>query len=114
METEAQLKISGPSRAPTKKYPNRGLHDEWGNPLKPRNLLLGQYRGGRRPVDIFRRMYAGIKGTPMPAFGGTALKDPEIWDLVNYVMSLPYSSKQPAAATGPGGHVAKNDEKPAH
>ena len=96
------------------KYPNRGLHDEWGNPLKPRNLTLGQYRGGRRPVDLFRRMYAGIKGTPMPAFGGTALKDEELWDLVNYVMSLPYQPRQPSAAAHKTEEVAKVEEKPGH
>jgi len=103
-----------PKPGSTEKYDERGLHDEWGRILKPRNLTLGQYRGGRRPVDIFRRMYAGIKGTPMPAFGGTALKDPEIWDLVNYVMSLPYASKPSLPAAGAGGHVVKLDEKPAH
>ncbi len=103
-----------PKPGSTVNYPNRGLHDEWGNPLKPRNLTLGQYRGGRRPVDLFRRMYAGIKGTPMPAFGGSALKDTEIWDLVNYVMSLPYSSRQPSAAPASTGHMAKIEEKPAH
>jgi len=27
----------------------------------------------------------------MPAFGSSALTDEERWDLVNYVMSLPYS-----------------------
>ena len=101
-----------PKPGSTEKYANRGLHDEWGNQLKPRNLTLGQYRGGRRPVDLFRRMYAGIKGTPMPAFGGTALKDEEIWDLVNFVMSLPYS-RQPSPAA-PAGKMAKLDEKPAH
>jgi mono/diheme cytochrome c family protein len=89
------------------------LHDEWGNQLKPRNLTLGQYRGGRRPVDLFRRVYAGIKGTPMPAFGGTALKDNEIWDLVNYVMSLPYASRQPSSAPAATGHMANVEEKPA-
>ncbi len=73
-------------------YPRRGLHDDWGSPLQPRNLTLGQYRGGRRPVDVFRRIYAGIKGTPMPGFGRTALKDEEIWDVVNFVMSLQYES----------------------
>ena len=103
-----------PKPGSTEKYDKPGLHDEWGFPLKPRNLTLGQYRGGRRPVDIFRRMYAGIKGTPMPAFGGTALKDEEIWDLVNFVMSLPYAPQQSTPAPGPGGHVAKVDEKPAH
>ena len=68
----------------------RGLHDDWGNLVQPRNLTLGQYRGGRRPLDVFRRIYAGIKATPMPAFGRTALQDDEIWDIVNYVMSLQY------------------------
>ncbi|HLZ09114.1 MAG TPA: cytochrome c, partial [Chloroflexota bacterium] len=68
-----------------------GLFDDWGNPIKPRDLTSGIYRGGRRPVDIYRRIYSGIKGTPMPPFG-TALKDEEIWDLVNYAMSLPYGT----------------------
>ena len=35
----------------------------------PRNLRDGIYRGGRRPVDIFWRVSAGIAGTPMPAGG---------------------------------------------
>ena len=95
-------------------YKKRGLHDIWGNPLKPRNLTLGQYRGGRRPVDIFRRMYVGIKATPMPAFGGNKIKDEQLWDLVNYVMSLPYSSRQPATEAPAKGSVAKLEEKPAH
>jgi mono/diheme cytochrome c family protein len=68
-----------------------GLFDDWGNPIKPRDLTSGIYRGGRRPLDIYRRIYSGIKGTPMPPFG-TALKDEEIWDIVNYAMSLPYAS----------------------
>ena len=103
-----------PKPGTNEKYSNRGLHDEWGNPLKPRNLTQGQYRGGRRPIDLFRRMYAGIKGTPMPAFGGTALKDTELWDLVNYVMSLPYQAKTPSVEKHKTDDVAKVEEKPAH
>jgi mono/diheme cytochrome c family protein len=68
-----------------------GLFDDWGNPIKPRDLTSGIYRGGRRPLDIYRRIYSGIKGTPMPPFG-TALKDEDIWDIVNYAMSLPYGA----------------------
>ncbi len=63
---------------------------------KPRNLRQGIYRGGRAPYDIYRRIYAGINGTPMPAAGpptpgapGTLSND-EIWNLVDYVLSLPY------------------------
>lgn len=58
-------------------------------PLQARNLRLGIYRGGRRPVDIYRRIAAGIKGTPMPQ-GGKVLQPEEIWSLVDYVLSLPY------------------------
>ncbi len=87
-------------------YSRRGLHDTWGNPLQPRNLTLGQYRGGRRPVDVFRRIYAGIKGTPMPGFGKTALKDDEIWDIVNFAMSLQYQTSQPTKVKSDGHVVA--------
>lgn len=63
--------------------------------LDPRNLRLGVFRGGRRPVDIYRRVYAGIKGTPMPA-AGNVLQPNQIWDLVNYVLSLPYDHESMA------------------
>lgn len=85
-ETETLKQIPGTNDY----YPEPGLYDSWGNKINPRDLTRGIYRGGRRPVDLYRRIYSGIKGTPMPAFGGTVLKDEEIWDLVNYVMSLPY------------------------
>jgi len=57
--------------------------------IPPRNLRYGIYRGGRRPVDLFYRIHAGINGAPMPAAKGTV--DPaDIWHIVNYVRSLPY------------------------
>jgi mono/diheme cytochrome c family protein len=62
----------------------------------PRNLREGSFRGGRRPLDIFWRVSAGIAGTPMPA-GGPAtegaqgtLTQEEIWQIVDYVHSLPF------------------------
>ncbi len=58
--------------------------------LKPRNLRLGNYRGGRRPIDIYQRITGGIEGTPMP--GNTKLTQEEGWSLVAYVMSLPYEA----------------------
>lgn len=72
--------------------------------LLPRNLRLGIYRGGRRPIDIYRRIFAGIKGTPMPA-AGNVLKEPQIWDVVNYVLQLPYETET-EPATGEG-HLAR-------
>lgn len=74
-------------------YPFPGLVDEWGHPIRPRNLTRGIYRGGRRPLDIYRRIYVGIKGTPMPS-SAAALNDAQIWDLVNYVLSIPYETAE--------------------
>jgi len=61
--------------------------------LRARNFLEGAFRGGNQPEDIYRRIHAGVKGTPMPAAGpgpGTAgaLKPEEIWHLANYILSL--------------------------
>lgn len=63
--------------------------DDWGYPNYPRNLTLGLYRGGRRPVDLYRRIHDGIKGAAMPE-GGKNLSTAEIWDLVQLVRALPY------------------------
>lgn len=100
-----------PNSSPEKKFADRGLHDNWGNPIKPRNLTLGQYRGGRRPIDLYRRIFAGIKGTQMAGFA-TALRDDKdeqgnalteeqiaerldrhIWDIVNYVLDVPHQKQ---------------------
>ena len=56
--------------------------------IRPRNLRLGQYRGGRRPLDVFWRVHNGIDGAGMPAANG--LTHDEIWDIVNFVLYLPY------------------------
>jgi mono/diheme cytochrome c family protein len=62
----------------------------------PRNLRANLFRGGRRPLDLYRRVHQGIAGTPMPASGpavpgaqGT-LTEEEMWQIVEYVRSLPF------------------------
>lgn len=94
--------------------------DDWGNINYPRNLTLGLFRGGRRPIDVYRRIHQGIRGSQMPGIEKT-LKPNEIWDVVNFVRTLPYrkglladvppaTSATPAAAphspapTGSTGH----------
>lgn len=77
-----------------------GLFDDWNHPIRPRDLTSGIYRGGRRPVDIYRRIFAGIKGTPMTGFGAT-LSEPQIWDLVNYVLSIPFERRTPGSGPFP-------------
>jgi len=76
--------------------------------IHPRNLRSGVYRGGGRPLDIYRRLYAGINGTPMPQLGPSTpggqgtISDEDIWHLVDYVLSLPYEPvSQPPRATIP-------------
>ncbi len=67
----------------------KGSLDEWGNPLRAANLNLGMYKGGRRPIDIYWRIAKGINGAKMPAHANV-LKPDQIWDLVNFVLALPY------------------------
>jgi mono/diheme cytochrome c family protein len=80
--------------------------DDWGNSIMPRNLRLGINRGGSRPIDIYRRIYAGINGTQMPALGeskdadGNPLLTPEeLWDIVHYVRSLGERPRHVTAAS---------------
>jgi mono/diheme cytochrome c family protein len=63
--------------------------DDWGNPLRPNNLNRGVYKGGRRPLDLYWRIAKGITGAKMPGHYPTLEAD-EVWDLVNFVLALPY------------------------
>jgi mono/diheme cytochrome c family protein len=94
---------------------NTDLYDDWNKPkkgvteektierarlyalpiqrLRARDFRRGNFRGGSRPEDLYLRIHAGIKGTPMPAAGPSANGDgayteEEIWHVVNYVLSL--------------------------
>lgn len=63
--------------------------------IVPRNLRSGMYRGGAQPVDIYMRIVQGIDGTTMPAAAmkpqnPLGLTESDVWDVVNYVLSLPY------------------------
>ena len=64
--------------------------DDWGNPLRPANLNRGVYKGGRRPIDIYWRIAKGINGAQMPAHYPSPLNEAKVWDLVNFVLALPY------------------------
>lgn len=74
--------------------------------LVPRNLRSGMYRGGGQPVDIYMRIVLGIDGTTMPAAAmkpdnPLGLTKDEVWDVVNYVLSLPYEHHSNASAGVP-------------
>jgi mono/diheme cytochrome c family protein len=64
--------------------------DSWGNPLRPANLNRGIYKGGRRPIDIYWRIAKGINGAQMPAHYPSPFDEKKMWDVVNFVLALPY------------------------
>ncbi|MGE3959503.1 MAG: c-type cytochrome [Vicinamibacterales bacterium] len=65
-----------------------GFTDDWGAPMAAANLTEPwTFRGGPGAADVYMRFRAGISGTPMPSYKGTA-SDRDMWDLANYVASL--------------------------
>ncbi|MHA1566682.1 MAG: c-type cytochrome [Alphaproteobacteria bacterium] len=64
------------------------LEDDWGNRIWPRNLTRPEtWRWTRDSTDIFQRISAGIRGTPMPEHSTTMSAD-DRWHVANYVMTL--------------------------
>ncbi len=62
------------------------LVDDAGFPIRPRDLNSGVFKGSPRPELLYRRIVAGIPGTPMPQ---SAFESPtDGWHLVHYVRSL--------------------------
>lgn len=70
--------------------------DDWGRTAYAADLTTGMLHGGRRPIDIYRRIYSGINATPMPAFaqpdsgkGETETQRSEtIWHMVHFITSV--------------------------
>ena len=81
------------------------VDDDWGDPIQPRDFTRGIFRFGRRPVDIYYRMKAGINGSPMPAHG--EYSDEDLWALVHYVRSIP--SQEAALANAPAADDTPQD-----
>lgn len=76
-----------------------GLKDTWQNPTRAADLTSGMLRGGQLPMDVYRRIYSGINGTPMPGFANVLKDEPDtIWDLVAYVL---YVSNRRRAGDSP-------------
>ena len=71
------------------------LKDEWGGFIAPRDLTVGVFRGGGQPEDLFRRIWCGIAGTPMPSLAegsdgaaGDEFSRLDAWALAYYALSL--------------------------
>ncbi|MFQ5785650.1 MAG: c-type cytochrome [Alphaproteobacteria bacterium] len=64
------------------------LKDDWGYRIWPRNLTRPEtWRWTRTTGDIFQRISAGIRGTPMPEHT-TTMSAADRWNVANYVMTL--------------------------
>jgi mono/diheme cytochrome c family protein len=63
--------------------------DVWGHEAAAADLTSGMFRGDGRPIDIYRRIYSGISGTPMPGFAQAFAKSPDdIWYLVHFIRDM--------------------------
>jgi mono/diheme cytochrome c family protein len=98
--------------------------DAWGHETAAADLTSGLYRGGGRPIDIYRRIYSGINGTPMPGFAQTLANEPDnFWYLVHFIrdtgerrrrnLSPEAAPAQPAAPTPPEVPAAEPAVEPA-
>lgn len=81
---------------------NEVLTDDWGHSAFAADLTAGMLRGGRRPTDIYRRVYAGINGTKMPGYGTALEQRPDtVWHLVHFVTAKVEGRHIPAPANPP-------------
>ncbi|MDP6371003.1 MAG: ethylbenzene dehydrogenase-related protein [Vicinamibacterales bacterium] len=60
--------------------------DSKGLPTRPRDLTLGVYKGDPSPEQVYRRIVAGLPGSPMPQSG--YLHGDDGWHLVHLVRSM--------------------------
>jgi mono/diheme cytochrome c family protein len=71
-------------------------------PLRAPDLTSGMLAGGNRPIDLYRRIYAGINGTAMPSYSEHLKSSPEtFWDLVNFVQFLENTRRRELQAEQP-------------
>ncbi len=60
--------------------------DSKGLPTRPRDLTLGVYKGDPSPEQVYRRLVAGLPGSPMPQSG--YLHGDDAWNLVHLIRSM--------------------------
>jgi len=64
----------------------QNMVDAEGLATRPRNLLLGIFKGRPDPESVFRRIWLGMPGTPMPS--SQQLTTEQVADLTSFVLSL--------------------------
>ena len=92
------------------------LKDEWGEPIRTADLTYRwTFKNGNRPEDVYRTIFGGLDGTPMPAYGGTLADEGDRWSLVAAVLAMSPATppvlhladfaRQRATRIGPDGRV---------
>jgi mono/diheme cytochrome c family protein len=88
--------------------------DAWGFTDPAADLTSGMLHGGQRPLDVYRRIYGGINGSPMPAFKDALAAEPDaIWHLTHYILHLADQRRRGVQFQGestPAGAHAPADE----
>jgi mono/diheme cytochrome c family protein len=90
-------------------------YDAWGTVVRPRDLTLGVFRGGRRGEDLYARVYGGIDpSAKMPDYVQFLKSNPsvpgvtdEVWDVVHFLQAL----ADPQARRTLDGLLRKEKEK---
>ncbi len=60
--------------------------DSQGRPTRPRDLTAGVYKGAPEPEEVYRRVVAGLPGSPMPS--SPYLHGDDAWHLARFVLAL--------------------------
>jgi mono/diheme cytochrome c family protein len=63
------------------------MRNSLGRVVHARDFTRGIYQSGRSKRDLYRVFYTGLDGSPMPAYE-TSLAPEQIYDLVNFLLSL--------------------------
>jgi len=64
----------------------QSMVDAEGRATRPRDLTLGIFKGNSDPQSIYRRLWLGMPGSPMPA--SQSLTPEQVDDMVHFVLSL--------------------------
>ncbi len=60
--------------------------DSQGRPTRPRDLTAGVFKGTPEPAEVYRRIVAGLPGSPMPS--SPYLHGDDAWHLTRLVLSM--------------------------
>ncbi|MFQ5790720.1 MAG: ethylbenzene dehydrogenase-related protein, partial [Acidobacteriota bacterium] len=87
--------------------------DSQGRPTRPRDLTAGIFKGSPEPEHVYRRLVAGLPGSPMPS--NPTVHGEDGWHLVHYVLSMSSDAQRSKVEMKKFRLVAQRvDELPTH